>query len=255
MAGMESSHLRAHLASDFALLRTAAASTDAGASVPTCPEWTMADLCRHVAEVYLHKVECIRLGKFPEQWPPDLSTLDPETALENAFGELLQQFAAHEAGDPAATWYEPDQTVGFWIRRMAQETVIHRVDADLGARRPVSPIPDDLARDGIDEILIRFLAYQSIRWRDEFATLLDAADDRPVNVITDDETWQVVATPAGVRVTSDGKNAPASAASVSAPPEPLLLWLWNRAGDDAVAPRGDRALLDQFHALRTAATQ
>jgi hypothetical protein len=30
--------------------------------------------------------------------------------------------------DPAGSWYTPDQTVGFWIRRMAQETVIHRID-------------------------------------------------------------------------------------------------------------------------------
>ena len=44
---------------------------------------------------------------------------------------------------------------------MAQETVIHRVDAELAAGEPIAPIPDDLAVDGIDEVLERFLAYGS----------------------------------------------------------------------------------------------
>ena len=47
----------------------------------------------------------------------------------------------------------------FWIRRMAQETVIHRVDAELALGEPFAPIPDDLALDGIDEVLERFLAF------------------------------------------------------------------------------------------------
>jgi hypothetical protein len=51
----------------------------------------------------------------------------------------------------------PDQTVGFWIRRMAQETVVHRVDAELAAEVAPGAIPDDIALDGIDEFLIAFI--------------------------------------------------------------------------------------------------
>jgi hypothetical protein len=36
--------------------------------------------------------------------------------------------AGRKPEDPAGSWYTPDQTVGFWIRRMAHETVIHRID-------------------------------------------------------------------------------------------------------------------------------
>jgi uncharacterized protein (TIGR03083 family) len=255
MSDMECSRLLAHLENDFALLRTAVAAADARAPIPTCPEWTVADLARHVAEVYLHKVECIRLGRIPDQWPPDSSTSDPATALDEAHAELLAQFGAHEASDHAATWYEPDQTVGFWIRRMAQETVIHRVDAELAAQRPLAPIADDLSVDGIDEMLTRFLSYGSVRWQDEFGSLLDAPDERPISVITDVGSWQIVATAAGVLVTSQREAADGSAAWVRGAPDALLLWLWNRAGDDAVTSGGDRALLDQFYALRTEATQ
>ena len=63
-------------------------------------------------------------------------------------GELRAEFRAREPGAPAPTWFGPDQTVGFWIRRMAQETVIHRIDAELAAGLPVTPVPGDLAADG-----------------------------------------------------------------------------------------------------------
>jgi hypothetical protein len=41
---------------------------------------------------------------------------------------------------------------------MAQETVIHRADAELAAGAPVAVIPGDLAADGIDELLGRLRA-------------------------------------------------------------------------------------------------
>ena len=41
---------------------------------------------------------------------------------------LVAEFSARKPEDPAGTWYTPDQTVGFCIGRMAQETVIHRID-------------------------------------------------------------------------------------------------------------------------------
>ena len=44
---------------------------DLTAAVPSCPGWTVADLVRHVAEVYLHKVGMrLRLRPIPGR-PPD----------------------------------------------------------------------------------------------------------------------------------------------------------------------------------------
>ena len=65
--------------------------------------------------------------------------------LERAYGELMAEFSQHAPTDPTPTWYDPDQTVAFWIRRMAQETVIHRIDAELGVREQVTPVAGDLA--------------------------------------------------------------------------------------------------------------
>ena len=102
----------------------------------------MADLVRHVGEVYLDKVECMRLGHQPESWPPPgLQDEPPLQLLDRGYADLTGQFAARRPQDHTFTWYKLDQSVAFWIRRIAQETVIHRVNAELGARAQVTGIP------------------------------------------------------------------------------------------------------------------
>src|SRR5262249_10508386 len=142
------------------------------AAVPSCSGWTMADLLRHVAVVYLHKVECMRRGTDPEPWPPDGVQDEPVLELlDRAYADLRAELLARRPEDHAFTWYGPDQSVGFWIRRMAQETVVHRVDGELAAGERPAPIPDDLAADGIDEVLVVFVEYGTTNWPDEFADL------------------------------------------------------------------------------------
>ena len=55
---------------------------------------------------------------------------------------------------------------------MAQETVIHRLDAELALGAPIAPIPEDLAVDGIDEVLKLFVGYGSHAWLEDFQPLL-----------------------------------------------------------------------------------
>src|SRR5690349_10947392 len=118
---MDSVDFRAHLTSDYS--RLTAVATDLTATVPSCPGWTVEDLIRHVAEVYLHKGECMRLGHTPANWPPDLSAEPALDSLARSYTDLTTEFDARSPESPSYTWCDPDQTVGFWIRRMAQETV------------------------------------------------------------------------------------------------------------------------------------
>ena len=91
------------LASDFARLR-AVAPTDLTAAVPSCPGWTVADLTRHVGEVYLHKTQAMREGAEPEQWPPEgLADEEPLALLDRAYAGLLAEFATHKPEDPAGS--------------------------------------------------------------------------------------------------------------------------------------------------------
>jgi uncharacterized protein (TIGR03083 family) len=248
---MESSRLLTCLAADYARLREVAAR-DLTASVPSCPGWDVSDLVRHVAEVYLHKVECIRLRRPPDPWPPDFSAEDPIPLLERAHAALTAQFAEHSPTDPAYAWYEPDQTVGFWIRRMAQETVIHRIDSELALGVDSVPVPGDLAVDGIDEVLAIFLEYGSHRWTEEFGPALKEATGRAVRIATDDESWLVVTNPGGVDLDTSGERTPA--ATVLGAPEAMLRWLWARGGDDKVQVSGDATAVTELRGLLATAT-
>jgi uncharacterized protein (TIGR03083 family) len=251
---MENKRLLECLDADFARLREVAATADLTATVPSCPEWTMADLVRHVGTVYLHKVECMRRNAEPQPWPPEgVDGEEPLALLDRSFAALSAEFAAREPADEAHTWYGPDQTVGFWIRRMAQETVIHRVDAELGAGVPHAPIPDDLALDGIDELLVAFVEYGTKGWPDMFTGILGPADGRAIQVVADGAVWHVQPTPEGVNVrVSDVESAEAT---VKGQPTDVLLWLWNRAGDDVVERTGDGDLVTMLRRVLVESTQ
>ena len=237
------------LDADYRRLREVAGG-DPATNVPSCPGWSVADLLYHVAVVYLHKVQSIRLGQAPEPWPPDLSGHAPLDALDEAYADLAKTFAAHDASDPAFTWYDPDQTVGFWIRRMAQETVIHRRDAELAFGVPTSAA-DDLAKDGIDELLVIFVGWATTKWASEIADELAARKDD--TVLVDD--FLLRPTLEGVRV-ERGQDVDA-ALRVTGTPSSLLFWLWNRSAptDDAVVVDGDQSVAERFRETLTLSTQ
>jgi uncharacterized protein (TIGR03083 family) len=222
-----------------------------GERVPTCPEWTGADLANHVAAVYLHKTECIRRGEIPASWAPDLGP-DPLAALDDAYRQLTAAFAEHEPADPAPTWYAPVQTVGWWIRRMAQETVIHRVDAELAAGEEPLPIPADLAADGIDEVLVCFLAYGTTTYPEHVADLLALCDGATVRVDTESGSWLVQLGPDVVSVERGSADAEAV---IRGPEGAVLRWLWRRTGNASIELDGNRAAAGKLHNLLGVATQ
>jgi uncharacterized protein (TIGR03083 family) len=250
---METQRLLDCLAADFIRLRDTAAK-DLAAPVPSCPDWTVTDLVRHVAMVYLHKVEAMRQGAHPADWPPDLSAEEPIALLDRTYAALVGEFATRAPEDPTWTWYPPDQTVGFWIRRMAQETVIHRVDAELALGEGSSSIPDDLAVDGVDEVLTAFVAHGSREWHQYFAEALDDWGDRWLSVDANGAAWRVAVHPDGVTVTV-GPTGSGAAATIRGEPVPLLLSFWNRGGTGEVVESGDAGMVENLRRLLTIATQ
>jgi uncharacterized protein (TIGR03083 family) len=229
---MDNQRLRDCLAADFSRLREVASGADLDAKVPSCPDWTMADLLRHVGEVYLHKTECMRLGREPDPWPPaGLAGEPPLDLLDRGYADLTGEFASRRPEEHAFTWYGPDQSVGFWIRRMAQETVIHRVDAELAADRQIAAIPDDLAVDGMDELLVIFVQYGTTNWLPYFPELTALTSDHAVSVVTPQRTWLLRLTPTGALVAEPGPDR--VRATVEGPAPAVLLRLWNRGGSGA----------------------
>ncbi|HZC27392.1 MAG TPA: maleylpyruvate isomerase family mycothiol-dependent enzyme, partial [Actinopolymorphaceae bacterium] len=161
------------------------ASKGIDAPVPPCPGWTVDDVVSHVAHVYLHKIVCMQTQARPDPWPPDLSGRESVGLLQESFATLLDEMRTRGPDAPSFTWYEPDQSVGFWYRRMAQETAIHRVDVEL-AHEMLTPVDAELAADGIDEVLSIMLAGD---WSDE---PVDDADGRSLDVLAGGRRWRVV---------------------------------------------------------------
>jgi uncharacterized protein (TIGR03083 family) len=215
------------------------------APVPTCPGWSVRDLVEHVAEVYQHKIACTRQQRDPEGWPPPVPPGDPRQWLAHSRAELLQLLIDQGPDAPSYTWWPEDQTVGFWYRRMAQETAVHRVDAEsaLGA---VTPVAADLAVDGMDEVLMIMLEgdWSDMRPEDWKGVSPEAGAGKTVAVLGGDAIWRVQLRPDGVGVEIGAGPADAS---VGGDPSELLLWLWGRRPVEAVQVSGDH---DAVTALR-----
>jgi uncharacterized protein (TIGR03083 family) len=218
--------------------------------VPTCPDWTAEDLARHVAVTYLHKVAAITTGAEPADWPPAALADEPAGALlARAREELLDAFAAHEPSDACWTWYDPDQTVAFWARRMAFESVVHRADAELAAGREITPIDPSLAEDGVDELLRIHSAWAS----QKYAEYRD--EDLPtIAVVTGGRSWYVRPTTRGVEVGDTPGPGEESATKVSGSPSEVFFWLWRRVGDGTVSITGAESDAAHLRELMETAT-
>ena len=152
-AGMDRSRLLHCLDAEVARLR-AAAARDLTAPVPTCPEWTVEELVRHVANFYLNVV--VRRLHMPEDVPRVKLAPDALAALDRGYNAVVQDLAGRQPDEHVGQM--PHETVYYWTRRTTHETAVHRVDAELAVASPVVPMPRDLAIDGIDEMLTGFLS-------------------------------------------------------------------------------------------------
>jgi len=220
--------------------RLLAVTKDLDASVPTCPDWTVRDLVEHLATVYQHKIACTTLQRQPEEpaeWPPPTPPGDPRDWLAASRAELLELLLDRGPAAPSATWWPPDQTVGFWYRRMAQETAVHRVDGE-SAVGEITPVAEDLAIDGIDEVLMIMLEgdWSDMSAEDWGEVSPDAGAGQTVAVLGGDAVWRVQLRPDRVGVEIGAGPADAT---VGGDPSDVLLWLWGRRPVDAVQVSGD----------------
>lgn len=134
-----------------------AASNGLDAPVPSCPGWTLRDLVTHTGKVHRQKEEVLRSRLTDDKSDVKSPVGDLLDWFNEGAASLLSTLRSVEPSTPMWTWHTPDQTAGFWYRRMAHETLIHRVDAEL-AHGTVTTIDAEIAEDGIDEALVAFIA-------------------------------------------------------------------------------------------------
>lgn len=147
----------AQIETQASLMRSAAVKAGPDAPVPSCPEWTVLDLVRHVAEVHTWAGQAVVTA--PEdgrpKWPKAPEGFDETLSWwETGLSTLLERLREVPADRPAWTFHGP-QLAGFWARRQAHETSIHRLDAELATGHELPPLVFDpeFAADGVDEYL------------------------------------------------------------------------------------------------------
>jgi len=191
--------------------------------------------------------QVLKLGALPDPWPPDFSGLTSLEWYDDARAALVDALAAAGTGTPTWTFSPRDPTSAFWHRRMAHETVVHRIDVEQ-AHDAVSPIDPELALDGIDEILYPTLGGP---WWEEGDTAYPI--DATVRLTAVGRSWtvQADATSVDVRQGADGD----AAAEISGDPAQVYLWLWGRAGEDTIEVVGDPTVVRAFRGRISEASQ
>jgi uncharacterized protein (TIGR03083 family) len=242
------------LRADGAAFRTAIAEPGVlTVQVPTCPEWTVGDLVRHLGAVY--RRTCVHGGSrdVSRSWgkviiPDDAPAPDDERLVAWFTGELSRVESFLDALDPDApawNWAPQSKAAGFWHRRMAHETAVHRWDAQVATGLP-EPLESKLAADTVTEVLDTFLPA--------------GRRDEPVKV---SGLVQLVAADLGqewfVRLRGEGvalldtdtlldDDAHPTRAVAGGTASDLALALWGRVTFDVLEISGDPGLLE---ALRT----
>lgn len=243
-----SQHIAA-LEEDGVLLADAAEAAGREAAVPACPGWKVRDLVRHQA--YVHRWAMRHILQQPaDVIGDDVTEADilgggpPDSDLIIAYreGHAALVRALREA-DPAlrcATFMDTAPTpLGFWARRQAHETAIHRFDAQSarpgGAPGPASAFGPVFAADGIDELIMGFARRRKYR--------PEGGRGRSLTVRPDDtpDRWHLRVGGNGTEVSRGDRDA---GCVLEGPAAGLYAFLWNRstAGAAEVRVTGDPAI-------------
>ncbi|MEV6800342.1 maleylpyruvate isomerase family mycothiol-dependent enzyme [Micromonospora rifamycinica] len=222
------------------------------APVPTCPEWTVTGLVGHLGRVYDAALKGIAAdpdGPRPAFSPPPTDWESASTWWKERGEEFWDRLDDLDPDAPAWVFSPraPRRAI-FWVRLLAHEWAMHRVDAEHAAAGPehrgqitTFSIEKRFAADGVDEFLgVLIPAFVPRREPIERAglVLLRATDL--------DRTWRVRLTLGGVpEVVEDDGTEPG--VTVVGEADPLYRAVWGRPNTATFT--GDRALLYGMRAL------
>src|SRR5688572_7680744 len=249
-----------HLRAESARFREVLGDCSPEARVPSCPDWTAADLLWHLATVQRWWAEVLtaRPARPEEVEPPRPESYGELLAAYDGWsGELAQALESADPADEAWNWSD-DHTVGFILRRQAHEAMVHRVDAELAAGAS-SDVDPTLATDGVHEVLA--VMYGGCppwgSWEPgEGVVRVDTTD-------TSEQFWLRFGTFAGTDPDSGTTYADEEDFHVVPPPEgdeepdvvvdgpaaALDLWLWSRGDDQEISVVGDLDTYARFRSI------
>jgi uncharacterized protein (TIGR03083 family) len=219
-------------------LATAARAAGVDASVPSCPEWSVADLLSHIGRIHRWITAIVQeqRDELTDHWSQAEPPPPEERVAWFAAGVDPLADALRAAGSAVEVWtWTDDHTSGFWARRQANETAMHRWDAQLAAGEP-EPIDRELAVDGLDEYLGLLRHWRGVE------ALQGLTGTVHFHCTDGDGEW-LVRLGDGVEVTREHAKGDVAARG---PASDLLLVLSGRRPAASVEVFGDAGLLDSF---------
>jgi uncharacterized protein (TIGR03083 family) len=238
----------AHLRDDTLAFAATVDPTSVTAPVPGCPGWDLRTLAGHLGWVHRWAAAAVRTGS-----PPDAAAIEPppESAAELAAwllagGEALaEELARVDPGAPTWHPFPAPMVAGVWRRRQAQETSVHRWDAQSARDEPraIDPV---LAADGVGEYFEMMLPR-----RFERDGGVPPARPEWLRVEANDTagSWWVRTVDRRVELGGVDEVVDAPAATLRGRAEDLLLALYARRAPSALEVDGDPTLVSDWLAL------
>jgi uncharacterized protein (TIGR03083 family) len=157
---------------------------------------------------------------------------------------LLDALSTHGEHEPAWVFVSSSpQVVGWWARRQALETSVHRFDLEAASGRDPAPVEAELAVTGVDEFLNLFLP--RILSRSPVEGLRGSfhvhATDAPGE-------WSLDLAQPGLTRREHSKADTA----VRGPASGLYLWMWNRVTPErgGLEVFGDASVIEAWRDVR-----
>ena len=213
---------------------------DPAADIPTCPGWQATTLLGHIASGW----EALRvIVESASIAPPDFSVFaaapeghdDLVAFAQERHSRLVATLAEADPELPLWTW-SGEKNAAFYQRRAHLETVVHRVDAELGAgmRTPVDPA---VGIDAVDELFSVMLA-----------GVTESLPSGSLHLHQTDGDGEFMLTVADGTISVSHEHAKGDAA-LRATGDELMTVMWNRRSLDGLELFGDRAVVEQWAAL------
>ena len=242
LAIMETADHLAALAREGELMASVAARADLETAIPTCPEWRMRDLIRHVGDVHRWAAAHVAQKRPGPIGPDELAAVAgplPDDAdlldwFRQGHADLLRTLRTADPDTQCWSFMPAPSPVAFWARRQAHETGIHRADSESpGGPAGITPFDTEFAVDGVEEFLFgRFLGTPDGDQVEPRSLQLHATDAGTDWLIRLDEQVEV------------RREAGAADCAVRAPASDLHLLLWNRRPAEGLDVQGDPSVLD-----------
>lgn len=246
-----------HIRRSSARFREVLTICDPGARVPSCPDWTAADLLWHLGEVQWFWAQVI--SQRPAGPPDDDAHPDRPgdhagllAFFDRSSTDLVDALAAADPAEPAWSWADDQQHVGFTYRRQAHESLIHRLDAEQTAGL-VTPLDPRLAADGVAELVDVMYGGEPPAWGrfepGEGQVEIELTDVGTTLRVspgmffgTDPESGHNYDGPHLLVVPAEGEPA----ATVRGTAADVDAWMWKRGDDAAITWTGDAGSRERF---------